>query len=314
MGKKALILGGSGGLSGILAKLAEEYYEEIWILTRGKKIVEGKYRQLQVDRNDKLGFSEAVLGAGVHWDVVFDCICMNASHAEQDLQVLSQCTERLVVISTDSVYASEHKKILQAEEGIFVGDMSSEFEIPSYALEKRNAEKVFESYFKEKTEASSMKVTIFRPGHIFGPRFLFGCFPMQSRQKELLEIMKTGTIRLVGRGCYLLHPIYAQDLAKVMLECVENTKTFQEFFCIGGPEIIENSTYYYLLAEIMGIKIEIQEIPITGFLKKNPEYYGHLCHRAYDLSKLSNTGIKLPVTGVKQGLEAQYRYWKEILK
>lgn len=36
--KKALIIGGSGGLSGRLATLAQENYE-VWALTRGKRIL-----------------------------------------------------------------------------------------------------------------------------------------------------------------------------------------------------------------------------------------------------------------------------------
>lgn len=43
MMKRALILGGSGGLSGMLAKMAEACYEEVWILTRGRRKTEGAY-------------------------------------------------------------------------------------------------------------------------------------------------------------------------------------------------------------------------------------------------------------------------------
>lgn len=308
--KKALILGGSGGLSGILAELAEKVYDEVWVLTRGNRKIEGNYRQLTADRNDGRMFEKAVLEAGTNWDVVFDCICMNEEHARQDIEIIGQRTGRLVVISTDSVYASEYKKVLQTEEGVFVGDAPCKIEVPAYAVNKRRMEKVFEEYFREDTE-DGLKISIFRPGHMFGPRFLMGCFPMQSRQNELLDIMKTGKISLVGGGCYLIHPVYAEDLARVMLECAENKKTFNEFFCIGGPDIIENKTYYEQLAKLLDVKIEIEEIPLTGFVEKYPEYYGHLCHRAYDLSKLKNTGVALPSTTLKEGLQKQLEYWNK---
>lgn len=303
--KKALILGGTGGLSGTLAKLAEQYYDEVWILTRGQRKVDGNYKQLIADRNDMEAFKKSVLEAGTRWDAVFDCICMNEFHAKQDIEVIGQCTDRLVVISTDSVYASEYKKVLQDENGVFVDDLPGRTDIPDYAMNKRKMEKVFEEYFKTRDleERKGLNISIFRPGHIFGPRFLLGCFPLQSRQADLPEVVKKGKIRLVGAGCYLLHPIYAEDLARVMLDCAENEKTFQEIFCIGGPEIIENRVYYEQIADILGVKIEIEEVPLTGFLEKNPEYYGHLCHRAYNLSKLEQTGIRLPSTSVREGLE-----------
>lgn len=303
---RALILGGSGGLSGTLAALAEKVFDEVWVLTRGRRPVEGSCIGLSADRNQPREFEKAVLGAGDDWDVVFDCICMNEVHAKQDIDIVSRRTNRLVVVSTDSVYASEYKKVLQAEEGVFVDEVEGAA-IPEYARDKREMEKVFEAYMNDKNQ--SMQVTIFRPGHIFGPRMLFGCFPLQSRQKELPEIMEKGQIFLVGGGCYLLHPIYVEDLARVMLDCVENEKTFQQIYCIGGPEIIENKRYYQQLAEVLGVKApEILEVPLTGFLEKFPEYYGHLCHRAYDLSKLKETGIAMPATGLKEGLERQWEY------
>ena len=86
---KALIIGGSGGLSGALASMAKESYE-VWALTRGKRPLGEGIIPLHADRDNEEEFRSAVLGAGVTWDVVFDCICMNERHAEQDLEVLSK--------------------------------------------------------------------------------------------------------------------------------------------------------------------------------------------------------------------------------
>ena len=71
------------------------------------------------DRNDNEAFEQALLSLQMKWDVVFDCICMNAEHALQDLNVLSKVAERLVVVSTDSVYHPLFKKTPQTEEGVF---------------------------------------------------------------------------------------------------------------------------------------------------------------------------------------------------
>lgn len=308
--KRVLILGGSGRLSSILAEMAEKRFEEVWILTRGNHHIDKKYKHLKVDRNDRENFEKEILKAGVFWDAVFDCICMNPEHAIEDLEVLEKVTHRLVVVSTDSVYASEYKQILQGETGIFVDELEKKKVIPEYAINKRKMEKVFQKYFL-KSEENKLKVTLFRPGHIFGPGFLFGCFPMASRQENLLEnIKKNRNVFLVGMGCYLIHPVYGEDLGRVMLDCVENEKTYQDIFCIGGPEILENRKYYEILAELLQVPLKIQEIPVSGFLEKYPEYYGHLCHRAYDLTKLKETGITLPETTLREGLKRQMEVWK----
>ena len=128
---KALIIGGSGGVSGMLASMAKETYE-VWALTRGKRPLGAGIIPLCADRDDREGLKKAILGAGVTWDVVFDCICMNERHAEQDLEVLPFVSSRLVVISTDSVYDPARKATPQAEDGFFVEEKGAPEEC-SYA-------------------------------------------------------------------------------------------------------------------------------------------------------------------------------------
>lgn len=108
MKKKALIIGGSGGLSGRLAALAKDEYE-VWAVTRGQRPLGDGIHLLKADRNDTENFRKTILEADTNWDIVFDCICMNERHALQDLDVLPGITKRLVVISTDSVYDSLRK-------------------------------------------------------------------------------------------------------------------------------------------------------------------------------------------------------------
>lgn len=309
---KALIIGGSGNLSGRLATLAKENYE-IWTLTRGIRPVGEGFHQLLADRNDDEAFRTAILNAEVKWDVVFDCICMNAEHAKQDLEVLSQVSSRLVVISTDSVYDPSRKKTPQKEEGYFIEDDSSHSQ--SYAVNKRKMEIVFLDYFKMQKEGSevpdaghtsrqSLSVTIFRPGHIYGPGFLLGCYPEHSRQANLPDLIQSGQpLALVAGGIYLTQPIFVDDLAYTMIDCVEKQASFNEIFCIGGPEAVENRIYYEILGDLMGKPVMIQEIPLTGYVKSHPEYVGHLCHRIYDLSKLKAANVLLPSTPLKQGLQ-----------
>ena len=186
---KALIIGGSGGLSGMLASMAKETYE-VWALTRGKRPLGAGIIPLCADRDDREGFKKAILGAGVTWDVVFDCICMNERHAEQDLEVLPFVSSRLVVISTDSVYDPALKATPQAEDGFFVEEKGAPEEC-SYAGNKRKMENVFLRYFSGEGE-HRLNVTLFRPGHIYGPGFLLGCYPEHSRQKELPDLILAG--------------------------------------------------------------------------------------------------------------------------
>lgn len=309
---KALIIGGSGNLSGRLASLAKDHYE-VWALTRGNRPIEQGIHQLIADRNDKEAFRTVIINAEVKWDVVFDCICMNAEHAIQDLEVLSQVSSRLVVISTDSVYDPTRKMTPQNEDGYFIEDDNSHSQ--DYAVNKRRMELVFLDHIKKQRELSvdsnsrhtplkSLSITIFRPGHIYGPGFLLGCYPEHSRQAKLPELIQSGhPLALVAGGIYLTQPIFVDDLANTMLDCVDKKASFNEVFCIGGPEAVENRVYYEILGDLMGKPVIMQEIPLTGYVESHPEYAGHLCHRIYDLSKLKAANVLLPSTSLKQGLQ-----------
>ncbi len=305
---KALIIGGSGGLSGTLASMAKEVYE-VWALTRGTRPLEEGIIPLRADRNNSKDFEEAIMNAHTTWDVVFDCICMNERHAKQDLEILSKVTKRLVVISTDSVYDCFHKEAPQNEEGIFVEEQGEPEEC-TYAGNKRNMEKVFQAYFKRisnglpNQEEKGMKITLFRPGHIYGnSSFLLGCYPEHSRQKELPElILKECPITLVGGGIHLTQPVFVDDLAGVMLDCVDKMGCFQQIFCVGGPKAVENRRYYEIIGEHLGKKVHFKEVPFLGYLDMHPEFSGHLCHRIYDLSKLEAAGVSLPATSLEEGL------------
>lgn len=289
-----LIIGGSGGLSGCLARKALQN-NKVWTLTRGQRKLPDGVIPLVADRNSD-DFEKVIMSAGIVWDVVFDCICMNAAHAKQDLEIIKQVTDRLVVISTDSVYDPAKKDTPQKEDGFFLeGD--------TYAGNKRAMEKVFLDYFEKKKSQEGLNVTIYRPGHIYGPGFLLGCYPEHSRQKELPDLILQGkTLKLVASGIHLTQPIFVEDLADAMLDCVDKERTFNQIFCIGGPKAVENREYYRIIADLLGQKLRISEIPLEGYLEKYPQYDGHLCHRIYDMIKLREAGVKLPATSLEEGI------------
>jgi len=297
--RNALIIGGSGGLSSVVARLAMKEYK-VWALTRGNRTLPDGVNPIVADRNDREAFENALISQGIKWDVVFDCICMNAEHASVDIEMLSKVTERLVVVSTDSVYHPFFKRTPQDEEGIYIEEEGETADV-SYGCNKRRMEETFIKSFDD--EKFKLKITLFRPGHIYGPGFVLGCFPENNRQKELPElILKGEAMRLVGMGTYIIQPIFVDDLARVMVECVDKEKAYNNIFCIGGPDAVENRRYYEIIGEALGVPVEIDEVPLKGYLDAHPEYSGHLCHRIYDLSKLAGTGVRLPDTTLEEGI------------
>ena len=289
---KLLILGGSGQLSGRVAELALMQGCEVWTLTRGLRPLPVGVHGLTADREDAASVRSAVENADTRWDACIDCTGRTPESAAQCVEIISRYTNRFVVVSTDSVYHPDFKTVPQNE--------GNEHYLTDggYGATKRLMEEAF--------IASDLNYTIFRPGHIFGAGFQLGCYPEHSRQPDLLQHLRAGKpLRLVGGGEFLIHPIFVDDLALALLDCMDKPAAFRQVFCIGGADVVTNADYFRLLGRIIGVDVTIQTIPLEGYLAAHPQYSGHLCHRCYDMTKLREAGVRVPCTSLEEGLREQ---------
>lgn len=289
---KLLILGGSGQLSGRVAELALSQGHEVWTLTRGIRPVPAGVHALIADREDDAAVRAAMTCTGVHWDACIDCTGRTARSAAQCVEIISRWTDRFVVVSTDSVYDPHFKTVGQ--------DEANEHYLTDggYGANKRLMEETF--------IASPLNYTIFRPGHIFGAGFQLGCYPEHTRQPDLLRQLRAGApMRLVGGGEFLIHPVYVDDLALALLDCIGNPACFRQVFCIASPDAVTNAEYYRLIGRIIGCEVTVETIPLDGYLEAHPQYSGHLCHRCYDLTKLRTAGVRMPCMPLEEGLRRQ---------
>ena len=67
-----MILGGSGGLSGTLARMALKQGNEVWTVTRGKRSLPEGVHPITVDRNEEEAFAKALNDCQMRWDSVYD--------------------------------------------------------------------------------------------------------------------------------------------------------------------------------------------------------------------------------------------------
>ena len=295
---KLLIMGGSGALSRRVAELALGQGTEVWTLTRGIHPLPEGVHALTADRSDDAAVLAALESADVPFDACIDCTGRTPDNARQDVDNVSRWTNRFVVVSTDSVYDPHHKTVPQDESNAhYLTD-------GGYGATKRLMEAVFEE--------SGVNYTVFRPGHIFGPGFQLGCYPEHTRQPELLSHIRAGrALRLVGGGEFLIHPIYVDDLALALLDCIANPAAFRQTFCIGGVDVVTNADYYRLIGRLTGCAVTVEEVPLAGYLEAHPQYSGHLCHRSYDLSKMRAVGIRMPSPPLEEGIRRQIAWLEE---
>ncbi len=288
---RILLLGGSGFVSGTLAHTALAAGHQVWAVTRGQRAIVSGVTPIIADRRDDNALRSALAQVDCQWDLVVDCIGYEVSDAQQDIALFRERAGHLVFISTDFVYDPACRHFPQSEE-------TDHYLADGYGGKKRQCELVF-----QEGDTGNMRWTILRPCHIYGPGSLLGCLPNHGRDPDLIAKLRRGEpLQLIGGGHFLQQPIFAADLAQTILSCAGNSLCHQQIYLTAGPDIIESRRYYEIIAEVLGVKAQIEEVSVSAFLAAHPDRYSFACHRIYDLSKLRNHGLYVPATPIMDGL------------
>jgi nucleoside-diphosphate-sugar epimerase len=289
-----LIIGGSGFISGALARLAVSRGYKVWAVTRGRNPLPSGVTGLIADRRDSAAFEAAVAGTGQKWDVVVDCIGYEPADTRQDIAVFRERAGHFIFISSDFVYDPYHRKYPQPEETEF-------FWQDGYGLKKRQCELELIN-----GETGPMPWTIVRPCFVYGPGSQLGTLPFHRRDPQLIARMRAGEpVRLVGGGHFLQHPIFVRDLAEAILSLAGNLRAYGEIFNAGGPDLVEAAEYFRIIARVLGVELKIEEIPVDTHLAAHPDEAPSCANRYYDQSKLRAVGGKVPATPLEIGLREQ---------
>jgi nucleoside-diphosphate-sugar epimerase len=286
-----LIIGGSGFVSGTLAREALQQGFEVSIVTRGKKPVPTGVRAIVADRKDTAAFASAIAAEGKTYDLVVDCIAYEPADVKQDITVFAGRAKQFVLISTDFVYLPSGRRFPQPETGV------PYVEENIYGGNKRRCELELIN-----GNTGSMAWTILRPCHIYGPGSLLGCSPPENRDAKLIEKLRAGqTLPMVGAHL-LQQPIFALDLARLILSVKGNPRAAGQVFNAAGPEVIESRKYYQIIADVLGVPLRTEEVAIDAYLAANPDKAPFLCHRFYDLSRMKAAGLAAPSTPAAEAL------------
>ena len=291
-----LIIGGSGHLSGSLALAALAKGHTVSVVTRGNRPLPAGVIPLLADRKDHAALTAVIAGQDQAWDLVVDCICFDEADMRHDIELFRDRARHFVFVSTDFVYHPSRRRFPQPAQT--EGYVRAEDALPAYGLKKRECETALLD-----TDTGEMSWTVFRPCHIYGPRSELGCLPMHGRDPQLIKRILAGEpIRLVGGGRFLQQPIRADDLCETILSASGNRKSAGGIFNTAGPDIIESWHYYQIIADTLGVPLEIEDLPVASALAVHPELAPSLCHRIYDLSPLAAAGLHVPATPIEIGL------------
>lgn len=291
-----LVIGGSGHVSGAVARAAQAKGYQVWTITRGLRPPAPGAHSLIAERHDLKAMKKVVEQQNMIWDMVIDCICYEPSDMIQDIELFRDRARQFVFVSTDFVYDPAWRRFPQPEETehyVAGGEGSL-----SYGCKKRLCELELIN-----SDTGGMDWTILRPCHIYGPTSQLGCLPLHGRDPELINKLRNGKpLQLVGGGHFLQQPIFADDLAGTIVSAAGNQAACGKIFNMAGPDIIESRQYYQIIADILKVSLTIEEIPVASYLAENPGSSPFMCHRIYDLNRLHSAGLAVPATSIERGL------------
>lgn len=290
-----LIIGGSGFVSGTLARMAIERGDEVWTVTRGERALPPGVHGIRADRKDAAAFEAAIREVDIRWDVAVDCIGFHPDDAVEDLESVIPRCGHLLFISTDFVYDPAQRAFPRHED-------TAQFTTEGYGGDKREAELIFAR------SKSAMNWTVVRPCHIYGPGSKLGCLPYHARDDQLISRIENGEpLSLVGGGHFLQQPLFVEDLAKVILALGGIGGSFGQILNVSGPDCIESKEYYRIIASVLNKEVEIRETPVGTALSEHPEWKPFLCHRFYAKERLAGL-VAPPSTSIEAGLRRQVEW------
>ncbi len=296
--KKVLIVGGSGHVSGAVARKCLEYGFNVTIITRGTRPVPSGVTAWQADRNDAPGLRQLLNTdhAQAEFDAVFDCICYHREAMRLILELLGVRTAQLLFISTDWVYDRSRRQFPQPVDSPCLTDDRNGAE--AYGFNKRQAELELIEH-----APAGLNYNIFRPCHIYGMPSELGCFPGHCRDRELIARLLAGQpVELVDNGRLLQQPIDVEDLAETMVSAVGAHKAGRKIFNMAGPDIVESRTYYEIIARALKVPLNTKSLNFDDYAAQHPAQLPFLCHRVYRQDDLRAAGVRVPSTALADGL------------
>jgi nucleoside-diphosphate-sugar epimerase len=282
---KILFIGGSGNISADCAALLHQRGHQITVLTRGRSPVPAEYRAVRADRNDLPGMRAAL--AGVAPDVAVNFIGFEPADVQTDFELFAGRVGHYIFISSATVYAKPHRQ-LPLTESAPLGNAFWE-----YARKKQRCEE----WLLEKWHSADFPVSIVRPSHTYGPRWIPNV--VASAGYTLAARLQAGKPVFVPDDGETLWTLTAtSDFALGFAGLVGNARAIGETFHITSDEALTWNQIYSEIAAALGVASpDIARIPTDWICERFPQLTGPLKGDKAHPAVFDNSKIKRFVPG-----------------
>lgn len=276
--KNVLVLGGSYFAGRVFVEsLSQLDAYRIYVFNRGHLSINVPgVRQLVGDREVPASISQGIPDR--HWDAVVDFCAYTPEHIHSLLNSLPGTVGHYVFISTTSVYVPAQKAPVPEHAAKMSGPMPELGEFADYGYQKWLAECLLE---KECT-LKSIPYTILRPSIIYG-RYNYA-----PRESFFFDHVIANKPLVVPENPNIFYSfVWVEDMAEIIVACLENEKVFGQAFNIAGEEMISYTIMADIIEEVCGRKIERRPLATEEIVRQRiPMPFPPDEHLLYDGKKL----------------------------
>lgn len=287
---KILLIGGTGTISGAIAKVLAQRGDDLTLLNRGNRAedVPAGAKVICCDINNEALVEEKL--AGECFDAVCQFIGYKPEHVQRDYRLFAGKTKQYIFISSTAAYQKPVVNYRMTEETAFCNPYWD------YAREKAACEE----FLMQKYREEGFPVTIVRPSHTYGERSV----PLAVRGKKgswqiLKRMMEGKKVIIHGDGTNLWTLTHNSDFAKGFVGLIGNPVALGEAFHITSDESVTWNQVYQIVADRLNVPLHAYHVSTDFLSAVNPphDYWGSLMGDKANSVVFDNTKLKKAVPG-----------------
>jgi nucleoside-diphosphate-sugar epimerase len=257
---RVLVTGGNRyiGLD-LVFELARRGHEVTVINSHEAPMPDGA-RRIHCDRTQPGALAAALKDHRDAFDVIFDHTAYRPADMEPLIELFRGRIAHYVFTSSQAVYRRSYVQPLREPFRRHAPDNTDPR--TAYGVGKVQCE----DHLLELFRSEGLPATILRVGHTLGPRS-----PAATRDPIFFARIEQGRpILIPAEGYAALSLVHTKDVASLMASLIGNDKVKGQAYNVSGAEITTIVGVMHLIAEAMGMKARIVEVPLDVARRQHP--------------------------------------------
>jgi nucleoside-diphosphate-sugar epimerase len=253
--------------------------------------------RIHCDRTKPGALIEALTPFRDAFDAIFDHTAYAPADMEPLLELFRRRIAHYVFTSSQAVYRRSYVQPLRED-------------FRRHAPDDKDPRKAYgagkvqcEDRLFELTRSENFPATVLRVGHTMGPRTAAA-----SRDPAFFARIESGRPVLIpGEGFAAMSLVHINDVARLMVALLGNDKVKGQAYNVSGREITSIVGVVHLIAQAMGMKARVIEVPLAIARKQHPP----LMHWGEGVAGTAILSIEKALRDIdwapRYGIEAGYR-------